>query len=158
VRFGIRNVTFDTEIGGARLLRVNGKRVYVRGGGWASDMMLRPISPERLDAELDYVKDLGLNTIPLEGKLQSDAFYARTDDYGILVLPGWMCCDRWQASGDWSDAEHAIAIASMDAQAKRLRNHPSVVDFLIGSDEIPSPQAEGELMGTLAANDWPNPV
>src|SRR5207248_3240327 len=92
-RFGIRAVTMDLDGTGARLLRINGQRLLVRGGGWASDMMLRPPSPARLDAELAYVRDLGLNAIRQEGKLATDEFYDRCDDFGILVLPGWMCCD-----------------------------------------------------------------
>src|SRR5690349_23339335 len=102
-------------------------------------MMLRPTTPARLAAELRYVLDLGLNTIRLEGKLETDDFYARTDALGILTIPGWMCCDRWQAWDKWTPGDHRIAMASMDAQARRLRSHPSVIDFLIGSDEAPPP-------------------
>ena len=68
------------------------------------------------------VKDLGLNTIRLEGKLESDDFFAKADAYGLLVMPGWMCCDRWQESKSWSKAEHGVALAAMATQARRLRS------------------------------------
>jgi exo-1,4-beta-D-glucosaminidase len=157
VRFGIRDVTFDLTSDGYRVFRINGKRLLIRGGGWASDMMLRA-SPERLEAELAYVKDLGLNTIRLEGKLETDDFYSRADDLGILTIPGWMCCDRWQFWDKWTPLDHRIATASMDAEAKRLRNHPSVIDFMIGSDEAPPVNVEQEFLDTLKSDDWPNPV
>src|SRR5262249_36522437 len=40
-RFGLRQVTSELTAQGHRLFRVNGRPVLVRGGGWASDMMLR---------------------------------------------------------------------------------------------------------------------
>ncbi len=158
VRFGIRNVSFDLTKDGYRLFRVNGKPFFVRGGGWASDMMLRPITPERLESELDYVRDIGLNTIRLEGKLETDEFFDRADELGIVTIPGWMCCDRWQDSAIWTPDDHAIAIRSTETQAVRLRRHPSVFDFLIGSDEPPTPEVQEELRDALARSDWPNPV
>ncbi len=158
VRFGIREVTFELDGNGHRVFRVNGKRILVRGGGWASDMMLRPATRERLDAELAYVLDLGLNTIRLEGKLESDDFYARADALGIMTMPGWMCCDRWEKWDDWTSTDHRIATASMEAQARRLRNHASLIAFLISSDKAPPANVELEYLGALTRNDWPVPV
>jgi exo-1,4-beta-D-glucosaminidase len=158
VRFGIRNVTFDLTKDGYRLFRVNGKPFFVRGGGWASDIMLRPPTRERMEAEFDYVRDLGLNTIRLEGKLERNEFFDRADELGIVTMPGWMCCDRWQDSAIWTPSDHRIAVRSMETQAERLRRHPSVFDFLIGSDEPPSAEAQKELRDALARSDWPNPV
>jgi hypothetical protein len=64
---GIREITSEMTDKGARLLRVNGKPILIRGGGWAPDMMLRR-NPQRLRAEFQYVQDMNLNTIRLEGK------------------------------------------------------------------------------------------
>ena len=66
---------------GHRLFKVNGKPILIRGGGWASDMMLRPASHRaRCEAELRYVREMGLNTIRLEGKLETDEFYDLADE------------------------------------------------------------------------------
>ncbi len=154
LRFGIRQVSFEPMPNGARVFRINGKRIMIRGGGWASDMLLRS-DDARLETELAIFKDLGLNTIRLEGKLETDDFYAKTDAYGILTLPGWMCCDEWQESKSWSKPLHEIGKASMASQAQRLRNHPSVIDFLIGSDEAPAPSVEREFLAELQKADWP---
>lgn len=157
VQFGVRDVTFEPNAAGQRLFRVNGRPFFVRGGGWASDLLLRS-SPERLEAELGLVRDLGLNTLRLEGKLETDAFYAAADRYGIALIPGWMCCDRWQESKSWTAAERAVARASTFDQARRLRNHPSVLSFMIGSDEAPVPEVERELVAELERADWQRPV
>ena len=105
---------------------MNGKPILIRGGGWASDMLLRPASTERLEAEMRYVREMGLNTIRLEGKLESDEFYDLADEHGILVMPGWCCCDQWEKWDKWDAEDHRVAPASLRDQLLRLRNHPSV--------------------------------
>jgi len=54
---------------------VNGQPIFIRGGGWAPDMMLRFDPALTLD-EMRYVRNLGLNTIRLEGKLDDNTFSA----------------------------------------------------------------------------------
>src|SRR5262249_30503850 len=58
---GIREITSALTENGARLFRVNGKPILIRGAGWAPDLMLRR-NPKRLRAELQYVQDMNLNT------------------------------------------------------------------------------------------------
>ena len=64
--FGIREVTSEINASGGRAFHVNGKNILIRGGGWTPDMMLREDS-QRLHDEFRYVKDMGLNTVRLEG-------------------------------------------------------------------------------------------
>jgi exo-1,4-beta-D-glucosaminidase len=97
--FGIREIASTITTTGARLFTINGRRLLIRGGGWAPDMLLRA-SPERQDAELRYVRAMGLNTIRLEGKLDDDRFFDQADRLGILVLAGWCCCDAWEQPQD----------------------------------------------------------
>jgi exo-1,4-beta-D-glucosaminidase len=87
---GIREITSELTDAGARLFRVNGKPVLVRGGGWSGDMLLRE-QPQRLEQQFEMVRDLHLNAIRLEGKLETDAFYRLADEQGILVIAGWCC-------------------------------------------------------------------
>jgi exo-1,4-beta-D-glucosaminidase len=136
---------------------VNGRPLLIRGGGWASDLLLRPV-PKRVDAQLRYARQMGLNTIRLEGKLESDRFFDDADRLGILVLPGWMCCDAWQNNWGWSGQDQAVARGSMVSQARRLRNHPSVIAFLIGSDQAPRPVLERMYVHALRGANWPDPI
>jgi len=155
--FGIREVTSEYMQNGARRFLINGKPILIRGGGWASDMLLRPV-PRRVDEQLMYVRDMGLNTVRLEGKLESDHFFDEADRLGILVMPGWMCCDYWQQSWKWNAAERAIARASMTSQAIRMRDHPSVITFMIGSDTKPVVDVQKMYVEALQDARWPNPV
>ncbi|MEV6836606.1 exo-beta-D-glucosaminidase [Streptomyces sp. NPDC051133] len=162
--FGIRDVRAPLNSDGARQYRINGRPLLVRGGGWSPDEFLRW---DRSYAEdrLKYAVDLGLNTIRLEGHLEPDEFFDLADRHGVLTLPGWECCDKWEGdvnpdgSGEkWSDADHAVAKASMAAEAARLRDHPSVLSFLIGSDAAPDATIEKDYLDALEAADWPTPV
>ena len=155
--FGIREVTSEYMPNGARRFLINGQPILIRGGGWASDMLLRP-EPQRVDDQLMYVRDMGLNAVRLEGKLESDHFFDEADRFGILVMPGWMCCDYWQQSWRWTAAEQAIARASMTSQAVRMRNHPSVITFMIGSDTKPVLGVQEMYVKALRDARWPNPI
>jgi exo-1,4-beta-D-glucosaminidase len=157
VRFGIREITSEFNDRGYRLFRVNGKRILIRGGGWTPDMLLRR-SEDRLEPQLRYVREMGLNAIRLEGKMQADAFYDLADEMGILIMAGWMCCDIWQTPEKWPPENEGIAIASLRSQILRLRSHPSMLVWLNGSDEPPPPAMESAYLKVLQETAWPNPV
>ncbi|MEW2515913.1 sugar-binding domain-containing protein [Streptomyces sp. NPDC046870] len=162
--FGIRDVKAPLDSHGARQYRINGRRLLIKGGGWSPDEFLR-WDPAYVEDRLKYALDLGLNTLRLEGHLEPDEFFGLADRYGLLTLPGWECCDKWEGQvngsekGDpWTDADYPVARASMAAEAARLRDHPSVVSFLIGSDFAPDAKIEKTYLDALESADWPTPV
>ncbi|GGO90910.1 glycoside hydrolase family 2 protein [Wenjunlia tyrosinilytica] len=162
--FGIRDVKAPLNSDGARQYSVNGRRLLIKGGGWSPDEFLR-WDRTYVEDRLKYALDLGLNTIRLEGHIEPDEFFDLTDRYGILTLPGWECCDKWEGNnnggepGDkWTSADFPVAKASMAAEAARLRDHPSVISFLIGSDFAPDATVEKTYVDALKAADWPTPV
>src|ERR1700676_2925683 len=156
VTFGIREVTSDLTDKGYRLFKINGRNVLIRGAAWAPDILLR-WSSRRLDADLNYVRDMGLNTIRLEGRIDRDEFYQKTDRLGILVMPGWTCCDAWERWKSWGPEQHRIAGDSLRSQIRILRNHPSVFVWLYGSDGPPPADVEKMYLGILKDLNWPNP-
>jgi exo-1,4-beta-D-glucosaminidase len=158
VTFGIQQMTSELTDQGNRLFKVNGRPVLVRGGGWASDMLLRPDSPQRLEAQMRYVKEMGLNTIRTEGKLESEEFYEAADRHGILLMPGWCCCDQWELWDKWDAEDHRVAPASQRDQLLRLRNHPSVMVWLNGSDFPPPAAVEKAYLDVAAQCEWSKPL
>jgi exo-1,4-beta-D-glucosaminidase len=156
-RFGIREVTSESTAKGGRLFRINGRRIVIRGGGWAPDMFFRP-QPDRQDAQLRYALDMHLNTIRLEGNYENDRFFHRTDSLGLLVMTGWVCCSAWEQWPRWGQEQHAVAGASLRDQIRRLRSHPSVFVWLNGSDGPPPADVERMYLDVEAHEDWPNPT
>jgi len=160
-QFGIREITSEVAEHAPdrfkRLFKINGKNILIRGGGWTPDMMLREDS-RRLADEFRYVRDLGLNTIRLEGKLENEEFLEMADRQGILVMAGWCCCDFWEHWGNWNDEDFGIAKNSLRDQIYRLRSHPSLVMWLNGSDNPPPPDVEEIYLKVEHDLLWPNPV
>ncbi|WP_328923940.1 exo-beta-D-glucosaminidase [Streptomyces sp. NBC_00190] len=162
--FGIREVRAPLNADGARQYHINGRPLLIKGGGWSPDEFLR-WDRTYVEDRLKYALDLGLNTLRLEGHIEPDEFFDLADRYGILTLPGWECCDKWEGevnesgSGEsWDVSDHSVAAASMAAEAARLRHHPSVISFLIGSDVAPNEEIEQEYVDALDDADWTAPV
>jgi exo-1,4-beta-D-glucosaminidase len=156
-RFGIREVTSELNSDQRRVFSINGKKILIRGGGWSPDMMMRE-NPERLRDEFAYVRDMGLNTIRLEGKLETEDFFNLADQQGILVMAGWCCCDFWEKWPRWKPQDFDIAKASLVDQIYRLRSHPSVVMWLNGSDNPPPPDVEQMYLDVEKQLHFPNPI
>jgi exo-1,4-beta-D-glucosaminidase len=171
-RFGIREVTSEVEKPAQpglvfsghdegyaethRVFSINGKRILVRGAGYTPDMMMRE-SPAREEEELNYVRDMNLNAVRLEGKMVSDNFLDLADQYGILVLAGWSCCSHWEQWKKWDDEDYLISAESLKDQIHRLRNHASAFNWMNGSDGPPPPDVERRYVEILKDLNWPNP-
>ena len=155
-RFGIREITSEVDAKGHRLFHINGRNILIRGAGYTFDMLLRS-TPERQESELRYVRDMNLNAVRFEGKLEDDHFLELCDRYGILVLAGWCCCDHWERWNDWNAEDEKIAAESLRDQLRRMARHPSLADFMYGSDNPPPPKIEQMYVGILKETEWPNP-
>lgn len=156
-RVGIRETTSELTPKGARLFRINGKPILIRGGGWSQDILLRE-DHENLPQQIRMVKDLHLNTIRQEAKLEGDAFYRLTDENGILVMAGWCCCDQWEHWKNWTPENHQVANKSLRAQMLRLRHHASLLVWLNGSDNPPPADVEQAYLHVEKETQWPNPI
>ena len=155
-RFGIREITSELNSQGARQFYVNRKKILIRGGGWSPDMLLRP-DHGRLETDFSYVRDMNLNAIRLEGKLETDDFYDLADERGVLIMAGWCCCDHWEQWKHWQPGDLEIATASLRSQILRMRSHPSLLVWLNGSDGPPPADVETAYINVLKETDWPNP-
>ncbi len=157
VVFGIRQVSSRLDARNHRLFFVNGHRILIRGAGWAANMLMDLSARNELE-QLQYVRAMHLNAIRLEGKPMDQTFYRLCDRLGILVIQGWCCCSRWQHWKDWKPADYVIAAASERDQLQRLRNHPSVLVWLYGSDIAPPPAVERIYLRVIQQTHWPDAV
>jgi exo-1,4-beta-D-glucosaminidase len=155
--FGIREVKSEVLSANRRLFSINGKNVLIRGGGWSPDMMLRQ-NMQRVRDEFRYVQDMGLNTIRLEGKLETREFLDLADERGILLIAGWCCCDHWEHWPNWKAQDFTIAEHSLRDQMYRLRGHPSLIAWMNGSDNPPPPDVEQTYLKVEKELLWTNPV
>ena len=153
--FGIRTVTSELTPQGNRLFRVNGRRVLIRGAGWwGPDMLLRS-SPEREDIEIGYALNLGLNALRMDGKFGDPHLLDLADKAGLMLLPGFACCDHWEHWDSWNAEDKVISAASLHDVLLSLRTHPSVIAWLEGDDNPPPPEYERLYREILEQTGWP---
>jgi exo-1,4-beta-D-glucosaminidase len=163
--FGIRTIT-TRLVGpspaapqGSRLFEVNGTPIVFRGGGFAEDLFLR-YSSDYISQQIGEIKNLGLNGIRLEGHEMPGDFYEQMDRAGILIDAGFQCCDRWElpeSGRGVTDADYQVIHDSALAIGRRLRNHPSVMNYS-WSDNNPIPRQEQEVLTAFRQVDFREPV
>ncbi len=158
IAFGIREIDSYMTEEGHRGFILNGKKVLVRGGGWTDDIFLR--NPDsRNEIELDYVKDMNLNTVRFEEVWgTSQNVYDLCDRKGLLALVGWSCFWEWEVYsrtpndqfGCIKEEDDMEMIAeSWRDQILWLRNHPSIIAWYSGSDMLPRPELEKKYIDIL---------
>jgi exo-1,4-beta-D-glucosaminidase len=165
-RFGIRTVTQhrdqDTQFpelgqGGNFYLTVNGRDFLIRGATYTPDLLFK-YDPQREDAILSYVKDLGLNMLRLEGKFPGDHLVETADELGIPLMYGWMCCNQWEKWPQWDAEDRQVAQDSMRSQVEAFGPHASAFIWANGSDGRPPPEVRGWYHDILADLHWQNAV
>jgi exo-1,4-beta-D-glucosaminidase len=167
--FGIRTVTSyltgsnSAEPSGARAFKINGVPIVIRGGGFSPNIFLH-YSAADIAKQIALMKNMGVNTIRLEGHLMPADFYEQMDQAGMLVNAGFQCCDAWelQSSGLTTTADFQIMQNSALAIGQNLRNHPSVFSFQ-WSDLNPTAQQESVTLAAFQQADltdstFSNPV
>ena len=151
VTFGIRQIETYTTSEGHKGIMLNGKKVLIKSAGWTDDIFLRD-TPQSNELQVNYVKDMNLNSIRFENIWgTSQNIYDLCDRYGLLALVGWSCQWEWEADMNIPDnefgciySEHNISLLAQyfHDQVIWLRNHPSVVAWMVGSDKLPHPELE----------------
>ncbi len=150
--FGIREVSDFFTASGHRGFKVNGEKISIRGGGWVDNLILND-TKDYIQSQLEYVKDMNLNSIRLEGFWGKDhTIYELCDQLGILIMVGWSCQWEWENylgkpvdekyGGILSPQDIELMSSAWRDQVVWLRNHPSIYAWSAGSDCIPKPELE----------------
>ncbi|MBK8946211.1 MAG: glycoside hydrolase family 2 [Ignavibacteriae bacterium] len=166
-KFGIRKIEDYINEGGHRGFKVNGHKLLIRGAGWTDDLFLQD-THESLTTQIQYVKDMNLNCIRLEGFWGKDQkLYELCDENGILIMIGWSC--QWEHKeylgkevhpkygGVIEKDEIELIAQSWEDQLLWLRNHPSIFVWTIGSDMLPHPDLEKRYIETFNKYDKTRP-
>ena len=167
ITFGVREIQTEwNTTTGSMEVKVNGQKIFIKGGNWIiSDAMLR-FSPERYDAEIRFHRDMNLNLIRIWGGALAERpeFYEACDRYGLLVMQDfWMsgdCNGRWldpmKKEDQWTRRQypddHRLFLASAADQIKMIRNHPSLAIWCGGNEITPPKDILEPLRDSLLTN------
>ena len=121
--------------------------------------MLLRADPERQKAELQYVRDMHLNTVRLEGKTRRRQLPATfATGRASWLLAGWCCCDHWERWRDWKSEDFVVSAESLKDQIRRLRSHARPVRLAERQRQPPPVEkVEKTYIQILKEYNWPNP-
>jgi exo-1,4-beta-D-glucosaminidase len=121
------------------------------------DLMQR-LSAQDAATTVRYAKDMGLNTIRLEGTLGNQALYDAADRAGVMIMPGFVCCSIWQNDQRWTSEQADVAAASLESQMRELRSHASPFVWAFGSDCPVDVAHLSRYHGIAERLHWQNPT
>ena len=124
--FGIRSIEHEL-FHGQNTFKVNGHRIFLAGGAWLQDAMLRS-TPERYDAQARLIARAGFNWLRCwsGSGVEADAFFDACDKYGILV---WVEAGlAVQTPCPWQQIPEVkkSILDNWQDTILRVRGHPSV--------------------------------
>ena len=164
VTFGLRSIESEITPFGHRQFILNGRKVLVKSAGWTDDIFMQD-TPQSIEAQIKMVADMGLNSIRFENIWGKDhTVYDLCDQYGLMALVGFSCQWEWEnycglpetkGYGCINDpASEALAVRYFHDQVVWLRNHPSVIGWLTGSDRIPNKRLETQYLAIYEKLDY----
>lgn len=106
------------------VFRVNGQRIFCKGGNWGMDNAMKKTSREYLEPYFRLHRDANLNMIRnWTGQSTEEAFYDLCDEYGMLV---WN--DFWLTTQGYNLGvnDYELFMANARDVIRRFRNHPSI--------------------------------
>lgn len=158
-RVGLRQMDYDylADTKGADIkntpliIKVNGCRIFVHGGNWGLDEILKRSSTERLEPYFRLEREAGLNLIRnWTGQNTQDNFYELADQYGLLI---WN--DFWLSTMGFNvpavNAEGFMANA--DDVIRRYRAHPSIAVWCGRNEGVPPPWLNDPLTESIKKLD-----
>jgi exo-1,4-beta-D-glucosaminidase len=162
ITFGIRQIESYTNSQGYKGFKLNGKEVLIKGAGWTDDLFFRN-TPAENEIQVQYVKDMNLNTIRFENVWGTTPnIYDLCDRYGLLAMVGWSCQWEWENylgkpcddfGGIKSKEDMDLAVKYLNDQIRYLQNHPSIFVWMLGSDMLPRPELEKRYRDLIASID-----
>ena len=113
------------------LFSVNGKTVFIKGTNWCTTDALMRFSNERYDRFLTLAKEQNLQLLRAwgGGMPESDYFYGKCDELGLLVQQEWPTCWDSPKTQPYDELVETVKINTV-----RLRNHPSLVRWAGGNE------------------------
>jgi hypothetical protein len=140
----------DDPVGAYLVVRVNGVRIFCRGGNWGMDDGMKQASHSRMEAFLKLHKDAGFNIIRnWTGESTQEDFYAMCDKYGMLV---WN--DFWITTDDTVEpSDFDLFMGNATDVVRRFRHHPCIALWCPRNEGFAPKGLSERLAAMLAAED-----
>ena len=133
------------------VIKVNGVRIFCRGGNWGMDDMMKDVSREHLEPYLILHKDAGFNMIRnWTGASTSETLYELCDEYGMMV---WN--DFWLSTEGFNlnPLDEDLFMRNATDVVRRFRHHPSIVMWCPRNEGYATETLERRLSAMIQKED-----
>ena len=133
------------------VIKVNGVRIFCRGGNWGMDDMMKDVSREHLEPYFILHKEANFNMIRnWTGASTSENFYDLCDEYGMLV---WN--DFWISTEGFNldPLDEDLFMRNATDVVRRFRHHPSIAMWCPRNEGYASESLERRLSAMIHEED-----
>lgn len=133
------------------VIKVNGVRIFCRGGNWGMDDMMKNVSREHLEPYIILHKEANFNMIRnWTGASTSETLYDLCDEYGILV---WN--DFWLSTEGFNlnPLDEDLFMSNAEDVVRRFRHHPSIVMWCPRNEGYATETLERRLYAMIQKED-----
>jgi hypothetical protein len=133
------------------VVKVNGRKIFCKGGNWGMDDGMKRVSKERLEPAFKLHREANYNMIRnWTGESTQESFYALADEYGLLV---WN--DFWISTEGYNlnPIDQQLWLANSLEVIRRFRNHASIAIWCPRNEGYAPSGIEDELAMQLAVED-----
>ncbi len=114
----------DTSMQPFLVIKVNGKRIFCKGGNWGMDDAMKNCSREYLEPYFRLHRDAHFNMVRnWTGESTEETFYELCDEYGLLVWNDfWLSTEGYNLNVN----DSRLFLDNAREVIRRFRNHPSI--------------------------------
>ncbi len=148
---GLKEISADDPIGPFLVIKVNGVRIFCRGGNWGMDDGMKRVSRERLEPYFRLHQEANFNIIRnWTGESTEEVFYSLCDQYGLMV---WN--DFWITTDDTVEPnDFQLFMDNAKDAVQRFRNHPSIAVWCPRNEGF-APEGLSQMLSEMMAKEDP---
>ena len=141
----------DTTMNPYMVIRVNGKRIFCKGGNWGMDDAMKQSDRKHLEPYFRLHKDANFTMIRnWTGESTEEVFYDLADEYGLLVWNDfWLSTEGYNLNVN----DNLLFLDNVREVLQRFRNHPSIAVWCARNEGVPLPQLEEQIETLIASED-----
>lgn len=115
------------------LWKLNGRRIFIRGSNYISNVFVSSVKRESYDKDLEMVKEANLNFLRIHAHLENKDFYDLCDEKGILLEQDFVLQWGYENSKTFDD----LAIKMIEKMVNLFKNHPSIAIWCVHNEPMP---------------------
>jgi hypothetical protein len=133
------------------VIKVNGKRIFCKGGNWGMDDYMKRTSRSFLEPYFRLHRDAHFNMVRnWTGESTEEIFYQLCDEYGLLVWNDfWISTEHYNIE----PTDNTLFLDNVKDVVHRFRNHPSIAIWCARNEGYAPPALEDSLANIIVLED-----